>query len=336
MDDVHSSLPDPTPLNQAEPMTQDNFDPIHQPPFQHEDNSDHVNWYPGHMLKAKKELQKRLKEVDVVLEVRDARIPEASVNPDFEAILRQKRRVVVFNKTDLADPALVEGWRQHFHQQHFHHLFIDLKAGRNLGKILPLARKLMKDRWERYKVKGIRPPELKMAVVGVPNVGKSSLINRLVRKKAVKTGPIPGVTMAQQWTRIGQDVELLDTPGILWPRLDDQVDAYKLACCGSIKDSIVGEWKLAQFLMEFFLIHYAGRLAESFAVQEADLTEEAIHSPHKLQSLAQTMLHRIAIKRGCLKQHQEVDELRVAKLVLKQLREGNMGQVSFEKPPIHT
>ncbi|MDP7463483.1 MAG: ribosome biogenesis GTPase YlqF, partial [SAR324 cluster bacterium] len=179
-----------------------------------------INWYPGHMLKAKKEFAAQLKRVDVVLELRDARIPETSINHDFELLLGQKRRLVLFNKTRLADPDVTKVWEARLHSEEHPHLFIDALTNRNLKRILPLARKLMAERWGKLRRRGINPPVLKLLIAGIPNVGKSTLINRLVHRKATETGPRPGVTKRQEWVRLERDARLLDTPGILWPKIE--------------------------------------------------------------------------------------------------------------------
>ena len=199
-----------------------------------------INWYPGHMLKATKELAKQLKRVDVVLEMRDARIPVSSANHDFEKLLQQKKRILLFNKTNLADEDTTRKWKAYFKNMDTPSLFVDALNKQNLHEILPLSRKLMQEKWSNFRKRGIRPPSLKLLITGIPNVGKSSLINRLSRRKAAETGPTPGVTKHQDWIKLGKDVELLDTPGILWPKIENREAGLRLTITGAIKDSIVG------------------------------------------------------------------------------------------------
>ena len=207
-------------------------------------NQQYINWYPGHMLKAKKELAEQLKRVDVVLEMRDARIPVSSVNQDFEELLGHKKRILIFNKTALADQEVTRNWEERFRTQDIPFLFIDALKKSHLQKILPLSRNIMQQKWSAFRRRGIRPPTLKLLICGIPNVGKSSLINRLSGRKAAETGPAPGVTKHQDWIKLGSDVELLDTPGILWPKIKDRETGLRLAITGAIKDSIAGTSQL--------------------------------------------------------------------------------------------
>ena len=212
-------------------------------------NQQNINWYPGHMLKAKKELAEQLKRVDVVLEMRDARIPVSSVNQDFEELLGHKKRILIFNKTALADQEVTRNWEESFRTQDIPFLFIDAIKKSHLQKLLPLSRNIMQQKWSTFRRRGIRPPSLKLLICGIPNVGKSSLINRLSGRKAAETGPAPGVTKHQDWIKLGSDVELLDTPGILWPKIKDRETGLRLAITGAIKDSVVGTSQLSIYLI---------------------------------------------------------------------------------------
>ncbi|MBF0277714.1 MAG: ribosome biogenesis GTPase YlqF [SAR324 cluster bacterium] len=278
-----------------------------------------INWYPGHMLKAKKELTARLKQVDVVLELRDARIPMASVNKDFEEILKQKKRIVLLNKTGLADEDITKSWRAYFKKNKIACHFMDVKKNQGMQQILPIARSMMQEKWQRFQKKGIRPPALKLMIVGIPNVGKSSLINKLVKRHAAATGPNPGVTQRQEWVRLGKDVELLDTPGILWPKFENPETGMALAITGAIKDRITGEERLCHFLIQYHIHHYPRILQTYYQLNDGCSTPE-----ETLASIGQ--------KRGCLKTGGEVDIPRTAKLLLRDFRAGKLGRVSFEKP----
>ncbi|MBF0349726.1 MAG: ribosome biogenesis GTPase YlqF [SAR324 cluster bacterium] len=285
------------------------------------EQSHDIQWYPGHMVKAKKEFMAKIRLVDVVLEVRDARIPRCSVNPEFAQALHQKNRIVLFNKTGLADPEVTEQWKQIFDSEQVFHLFIDVKDNLNVKKIIPLARQLVKAKWDRYRSKGIRPPMMRLMVIGIPNVGKSSLINKLVRKKAAGTGPMPGVTRQQQWVKIDENIELLDTPGILWPKFDTEEEGFRLAVTGSIKDDVVGIEKITRYLLNYYLEHLPERLETSYEL------------PEKLKgtSFEQSLL-MIAQKRGCLTAGGGVDTQRICQLLLRDFREGRLGRVTFDLP----
>ena len=278
-----------------------------------------INWYPGHMLKAKKELIARLKRVDVVLELRDARIPRASVNQDFETILQQKNRMVLLNKTGLADEDITRQWQAFFKQNKIACHFMDVKQEQGIQQILPKARSMMQEKWQRFQKKGIRPPPLKLMIVGIPNVGKSSLINKLVKRHATATGPHPGVTRRQEWVKLGKNVELLDTPGILWPKVETPETGMALAITGAIKDRIAGEERLAHYLVQYHLNHDLTPLLVHYQLETGMQTPEAI-------------LAAIAQKRGCLTTGGMVDLPRTAKLLLRDFRAGKLGRVSFEKP----
>ena len=280
-----------------------------------------INWYPGHMLKAKKELAKQLKRVDVVLEMRDARIPVSSVNHDFEELLHQKKRILLFNKTGLADVEITRNWSEIFKKSDIPFLFIDALNQRDLNKILPLSRKLMQEKWSTFRRRGIRPPSLKLLITGIPNVGKSSLINRLSRRKAAETGPTPGVTKHQDWIKLGKDVELLDTPGILWPKIENREAGLRLTITGAIKDSIVGTSLLSDYLLGIILQKEPEQLLRHYHLAQEDL-----------DLLPGDLLERIAKKRGCLKSGGAIDHPRAESLLLRDFRAGKLGRLSFDQP----
>ena len=280
-----------------------------------------INWYPGHMLKAKKELAKQLKRVDVVLEMRDARIPVSSANHDFEKLLQQKKRILLFNKTNLADEDTTRKWKAYFKNMDTPFLFVDALNKQNLQEILPLSRKLMQEKWSNFRKRGIRPPSLKLLITGIPNVGKSSLINRLSRRKAAETGPTPGVTKHQDWIKLGKDVELLDTPGILWPKIENREAGLRLTITGAIKDSIVGTSLLSDYLLGILMLKAPERLLQNY-----QLTEE------NLELLPADLLEKIAENKGCLKGGGAIDHPRAESLVLRDFRAGKLGRLSFDLP----
>ncbi len=284
-------------------------------------NQQEINWYPGHMLKAKKELAERLKRVDVVLEMRDARIPLSSVNQDFEELLRHKNRILIFNKTALADQEVTRNWEENFRTQDIPFLFIDAIKKSHLQKLLPLSRKIMQQKWSAFRRRGIRPPTLKLLICGIPNVGKSSLINRLSGRKAAETGPAPGVTKHQDWIKLGSDVELLDTPGILWPKIKDRETGLRLAITGAIKDSIVGTSQLNIYLIGILKQKLPDKLQKFYQL-----------TPENLALFPEEILQKIAENRGCLKRGGAIDKLRAESLVLRDFRQGKLGRLSFDHP----
>ena len=284
-------------------------------------NQQDINWYPGHMLKAKKELAERLKRVDVVLEMRDARIPLSSVNKDFEELLGHKNRILIFNKTALADREVTRCWEENFRKQDIPYLFIDAIKKSHLQKLLPLSREIMQQKWSAFRKRGIRPPTLKLLICGIPNVGKSSLINRLSGRKAAETGPTPGVTKHQDWIKLGSDVELLDTPGILWPKIKDRETGLRLAITGAIKDSIVGTSQLSIYLIGILKEKIPYKLQKFYQLTNEDLA-----------LFPEDILQKIAVNRGCLKRGGALDQRRVENLLLRDFRQGKLGRLSFDYP----
>ena len=284
-------------------------------------NHQDINWYPGHMLKAKKELAEQLKRVDVVLEMRDARIPVSSVNQDFEELLGQKKRILIFNKTALADQKVTRNWEERFRKQDIPFLFIDAIKKSHLQKLLPLSRNIMQQKWSTFRRRGIRPPSLKLLICGIPNVGKSSLINRLSGRKAAETGPAPGVTKHQEWIKLGSNVELLDTPGILWPKIKDRETGLRLAITGAIKDSIVGTSQLSIYLIGILKQKLPDKLQKFYQL-----------TPENLALFPEEILQKIAENRGCLKRGGAVDQHRAESLLLRDFRQGKLGRLSFDYP----
>ena len=284
-------------------------------------NQQDINWYPGHMLKAKKELAEKLKRVDVVLEIRDARIPLSSVNQDFEELLGHKKRILIFNKTALADQEVTRNWEERFRTQDIPFLFIDAIKKSHLQKLLPLSRNIMQQKWSAFRRRGILPPTLKLLICGIPNVGKSSLINRLSGRKAAETGPAPGVTKHQDWIKLGRDVELLDTPGILWPKIKDRETGMRLAITGAIKDSIVGTSQLNIYLIGILKQKLPDKLQQFYQLTRGDLA-----------LFPEDILQKIAENRGCLKRGGAIDQPRAESLVLRDFRQGKLGRLSFDHP----
>jgi len=280
-----------------------------------------INWYPGHMLKAKKELAKQIKRVDVVLEMRDARIPVSSVNHDFEEMLQQKNRILLFNKSGLADQQITSEWTAIFKKADIPFLFIDALNQREINKILPLCCKMMEEKWSTFRKRGIRHPSLKLLITGIPNVGKSSLINRLSRRKAAEIGPTPGVTKHQDWIKLGKDVELLDTPGILWPKIENHEAGMRLAITGAIKDSIVGTSLLSDYLLTVLKQKEPEQLQQLYKL-----------APEDIDLLPGDLLEKIAEKRGCLKGGGAIDHPRAESMLLREFRAGKLGRLSFDLP----
>lgn len=225
-----------------------------------------IQWFPGHMAKAKREIRERLRLVDVVYELLDARIPTASRNPLLGDLLKNKPRLVLLMKADLADPSQSQLWKRAFEKEGAMALEVDAAGGFRREEIIRSTLEILKPKLEKARERGLRARVLRAMVVGIPNVGKSTLINRLARRKATRVADRPGVTRAQQWIRISGELELLDTPGVLWPKFDDEATGMHLALTGAIRDEILESERLGEYLLDFLKKHYPERLAERYGV----------------------------------------------------------------------
>ncbi|MDR0922295.1 MAG: ribosome biogenesis GTPase YlqF [Lactobacillales bacterium] len=273
-----------------------------------------IQWFPGHMAKARREVQEKLKYVDIVFELIDARLPLSSRNPMLDQILGQKPRLILLNKGDLADQEQTKKWQGYFMRQGHRTLIINAQGNINVKKIVPESKIVLKEKIERERSKGIKSRAIRAMVIGIPNVGKSTLMNRLVGKKIAQTGNKPGVTKGQQWLRYGMDLELLDTPGILWPKFEDQAIGMKLALTGAIKDQLLHLDDLAIYALEFFSRHYPERLVERYK-----LTIEDTFLP------APELLMLISEKRGFRDDYERASEM-----LIHEVRGGKLGGFTLD------
>ena len=277
---------------------------------------DNINWYPGHMRKTERQIAKDLSLVDAVVEILDARIPRSSKNPDMERITRAKPRVLLFNKIDLADPELSSKWAEIYKKQGYKCVFCDCKSGKGVNKVMPAVRELLADKISARAAKGMGGMAIRALVAGIPNVGKSSLINRLVGSGKAKVEDRPGVTRENRWITLSDGTELMDTPGILWPKLDDD-SGPKLAFTGAITDRITDTEELAVKLLEYIRDAYPDCIAARYGVEAAPGFE---------------MLEAIGRRRGCMVKGGEIDTLRASELVLDDFRGGKIGRITLDVP----
>ncbi|WP_158737674.1 ribosome biogenesis GTPase YlqF [Alteribacillus sp. YIM 98480] len=279
-----------------------------------------IQWFPGHMAKAKREVTEQLKKVDMVIELADARIPHSSRNPMLDSILQGKPRLLVLTKSDMADPAMTKEWLQTFQREEIDALSINALKNQGAKPIIEKSKKLTAPIFEKMARKGIRPRPIRAMIVGIPNVGKSTVINRLIGKKSAKTGDKPGVTKAQQWLKVGRDMELLDTPGILWPKFEDQLIGYRLAATGAIKDELLDFEDIALFVLNILKERYPAELKDRYKLEEP-LPEDGVE-----------LFDVIGKKRGCLQAGGYVDYEKAAEIILRDLRNEKFGKITLETP----
>lgn len=287
-----------------------------------------IQWFPGHMAKARRQIEEKLKLIDLVIELLDARIPVSSRNPMIDAILRGKPRLVVMNKADLADPEVTERWVRAFADRGLEALPIDAASGDKVRELVDRSWRIMAEWAERQAAKGVRPRAVRALIVGIPNVGKSTLINRLAGRKIAAVGDRPGITKSQQWIKVGNEMELLDTPGILWPKFEDEEVGLKLAATGAIREDILAVEEVAFYALKYMLRHYAPAVRERFRLS-SDLPEgEALDDPEAVVSV----MEDIGRKRGCLAGGGRVDLVKASGIILREMRSGQIARISLERP----
>ena len=275
------------------------------------ENKTIINWYPGHMAKANRQMEEQLKLVDIVIELRDARMPLASGNPLLNSLAKDKKHLIILNKADKADKEENKKWLNYFERA----LLIDSLNEKNTNRIINEVKDILKEKLEKAKARGIRKKVLRAMVVGIPNVGKSTFINNIVNRKIAKAENRPGVTKNLQWIRIKEDVELLDTPGVLWPKIDDQRQALILALLGSINDEILDKEALANFGINYIKDNYPMLLNKRYDIDEnkSDLIKE------------------ICLSKKCLTNDGNIDLDKTYKMILKDIRGASIGNITFEK-----
>lgn len=275
-------------------------------------------WYPGHMTKAKRMMQENIKLIDLVIELVDARIPLASRNPDIDQLAQNKARMIILNKADLAEEKWNAAWEAYFREKDFEVVQMNSRNAGKMKSVHAVIQEACKEKIERDRKRGILNRPVRAMVVGIPNVGKSTFINSLAGKACAKTGNKPGVTKGKQWIRLNKQVELLDTPGILWPKFEDQSVGLRLAFIGSIKDEILQTEELAAELVKFMNISYPGTLEEKYSIPSSEDAYEC--------------LRNIAESRHCLVRGSELDTEKAASILLDDFRGGKLGRITLEKP----
>lgn len=291
-------------------------------------NKTNINWYPGHMLKTKKQIIEDLKLIDVVVELLDARIPMSSRNPDIQRIVQNKKRLVLLNKSDLAEDKQTKKWIEYYKNNNITAIPCDANLGKGIKEILKQIEKIMEEEMQKAASKGRVKRNIRIMILGIPNVGKSSLINRLCNKKTAVVGNRPGVTKQKQWVRIANNIELLDTPGVLWPKFEDENVALNLAYTGSIKDEVLQTIEIAFSLLTYLYKNYKSNLLERYKITENEL--EQIVSEDENEKLYNFM-KLIGKKRGAVVSGGEIDDEKTASIILNDFRSGKLGKITLEK-----
>ena len=275
-------------------------------------------WYPGHMTKAKRMMQENMKLIDIMIELVDARIPLSSRNPDIDQLAANKSRLILLNKTDMADERVTAQWEEYFKEKGFYVARTNARSGKGVKGTQAIVMDACKEKLERDRKRGIKNRPVRAMVAGIPNVGKSTFINTFAGKACAKTGNKPGVTKGKQWIKLNKNIELLDTPGILWPKFEDQQVGLRLALIGSIRDEILNQDEMAIELIEYLKNHYQGILADRYQVDE---NEDKVK-----------ILEQIALNRNCKMKGNELDYEKASKIVLEEFRNGKLGKISLETP----
>lgn len=279
-----------------------------------------IQWYPGHMTKAKRMMSENLNLVDIVVELLDARIPLSSKNPDIDELAKNKHRIILLNKSDLADEKATSKWSEYYSARGFYVIAVNSVSGKGINDIIKLSEELMKEKKERLKKRGRIFVPTRSMICGIPNVGKSTLINKFVGKTLAKTGDKPGVTKGKQWIRIRKDFELLDTPGILWPKFDDKNVGLKLAFTGAVNDNILDTVTLSHNLIGILRKMYPTCLSDRYKIEYTD------------EDLNDKILEKIAIARGFRLKGDELDFRRTAAILLDEFRGCKLGRLTLELP----
>lgn len=277
-----------------------------------------INWYPGHMKKTKELLKENIKIVDLIIELVDARIPFSSKNPDFDELFVNKNRLLIINKYDLANPNLNKAWENYYKNLGYYTVLYNSNDNKELKKLEAVIEEATADIAERYRKKGILNKVIKAMIVGIPNVGKSTLINSIAKRKSAKTGNMPGVTKGKQWIRLPKNIDLLDTPGILWPKFISEEAALNLAFTGAIKEEVLQIEEIAYSFVERLIKIDKNALTNRYDIEPSDITIENIDN--------------IAYKKGCILNKNEVNYERVSRMILNDFQAGKLGRITLEKP----
>lgn len=293
-------------------------------------NQMNINWYPGHMAKTRRQITEDLKLVDIVIELLDARIPISSQNPNIAEITKNKKKIIVLNKCDLSDDMQNKKWIEYFKNKGLTAVLVDSNSGKGIDNCIKEIENIMKEELELQAAKGRTGRRIKAMILGIPNVGKSSFINRIAKRTTANVGNKPGVTKQKQWIRINEKIELLDTPGVLWPKFESEEVALNLCFTGSIKEEILDKLEIAYKLTEFLLKNYRKKLCDRYKITEDFIDKTLAQEQPENVNIYEIMLE-IGRKRGCIMSGGRVDEEKTARILLDEFKNGQLGKITIER-----
>ena len=295
------------------------------------ENKTNINWYPGHMAKTKKQIIEDLKLIDVVIELLDARIPVSSQNPDMKEIVKDKKKIVLFNKCDLADESETKKWVEKYKKESTIAIAVDANSGKGINEVTRQITKIMQEELDKNAAIGRTGRKIRAMVLGIPNVGKSSFINRISKKTSAIVGNKPGVTRQKQWIRVDDKIELLDTPGVLWPKFESNEVALNLAFTGTIKDDILDKIDIAYYLLKYLLENYKENVIERYKLDKDEIDEILQNDDNPENENIMQVFYLIGKKRGAIVSGGNVDEQKVANIILDDFRTTRLGKITIEK-----
>lgn len=295
------------------------------------ENKTNINWYPGHMAKTKRQIIEDLKLIDIVVEILDARIPLASRNPDIEQYVKNKDRLIILNKYDLADETQNKQWIEYFKSKGIETVLVNSNTGEGIHNAIKKIEEIYEKNSQKYSGKGRIGKSIRVMVIGIPNVGKSSFINRITKKNSAQVGNRPGVTRQKQWVRINGNIELLDTPGVLWPKFESEEVALNLAFTGTIKDDVIETIEVGFNLLKVLVNEYRSLVISRYKLDEGEVQRILELDAEENEKILEIM-HWIGKKRGALRSGGEIDEEKTAKIILEDFRSGKIGRITLEKP----
>ena len=290
-----------------------------------------INWYPGHMAKTKRQIQEDLKLIDVVVELLDSRIPMSSRNPDINTIVNGKKKLIVLNKSDLADEQETIKWVEYFKSQKVPAIITDANTGKGMKEVIRQAELIMKDELDRREEKGRTGRKIRMMILGIPNVGKSSFINRLANKNSLEVGNKPGVTRKKQWIKINSNIELLDTPGILWPKFESDEVALNLAYTGTIKDDVLEKTDVAFYFLKYMIENEIDKLVLRYNLNKQEILDSLQNNDRPENEIIYDIMLKIGKSRGAVVSGGNVDDTKTANIILEDFRSGKLGRITLEK-----